>query len=36
MKTFNCWSAPLGVLLMAPLGFFIGALVVAARLWSGA
>jgi hypothetical protein len=36
MKTMNSWSVPLGWLLMAPLGFFTGALVVAARLWSGA
>lgn len=36
MDKLNCWSIPLRVLLMAPLGFFTGALLVAYRLWSGA
>jgi hypothetical protein len=36
MNKMNCWSLPLRVLLMAPLGLFSGALVVAYRLWSGA
>lgn len=36
MDKLNCWSIPLRVLLMAPLGLFSGALFVAYRLWAAA
>jgi hypothetical protein len=36
MDKMNCWSFPIGWLLMALLGLFSGALVVAYRLASGA